>query len=273
MNTLNAETTIDLALRSVRSWVDEIVVVDMHSSDRTVEIARTFDAKIHLHEALGYVEPARRFAVDQATNEWILILDADELIPFPLSRRLLQAVRDDDADVLLLPTMNFIMGAPPLAHTGWGPMQDLHARFFRKASLEFSSTIHELLKPVPGARVKEIAYEDGLGIVHFNYLGTTDFINRLNRYTSIEARDGGKRRAGILRASWDALRAFLRRYVAKRGYRDGWRGFYLSSFMGFYELVAHAKRVESRKVGTEDDIANAYKKEAERMLGAYSDEA
>jgi glycosyltransferase involved in cell wall biosynthesis len=81
INTLNEERRLPYALRSVQDWVDEIVVVDMHSDDKTVEIAEAFGARIFTHERVGYADPARAFAFARATGDWILILDADELVP------------------------------------------------------------------------------------------------------------------------------------------------------------------------------------------------
>src|SRR5262245_29586580 len=95
INTRNEEKNLPHALRSVRPWVDEIIVVDMCSEDRTVEIARSFGAKTFPHEPLGYCEPARAFALGQATQPWVLILDADEMVPAPLSRALRSAAAGD----------------------------------------------------------------------------------------------------------------------------------------------------------------------------------
>ena len=81
INTLNEERRLPYALRSVQDWVDEIVVVDTHSDDKTVEIAEEFGARIFTHERVGYADPARAFAFARATGDWILILDADELVP------------------------------------------------------------------------------------------------------------------------------------------------------------------------------------------------
>src|SRR5450759_4249900 len=100
INTLNEEANIAYALRSVRTWVDEIVVVDMHSDDRTREVAETYGARVYLHDRVGYVEPARRFALAKATGDWILILDADELIPPRLARRLSDIAAAGQADVV-----------------------------------------------------------------------------------------------------------------------------------------------------------------------------
>ena len=90
INTLNEEKNLAYTLRSVQSWASEIIVVDMHSTDKTVEIAKTHGAKVFYHEPTGFVEPAQEFAVAQASHAWILLLDADEVVPKPLSERLLR---------------------------------------------------------------------------------------------------------------------------------------------------------------------------------------
>ena len=85
--TLNEEINITRAILSVKPRVDEVVVVDMMGGDRTVEIA-ALGAKVFNHPRVDFVEPARATAVGYAGGEWIMILDADEMIAFPLSSRL-----------------------------------------------------------------------------------------------------------------------------------------------------------------------------------------
>src|SRR5205809_791168 len=86
--TLNEEKRLPYALRSVTPWVDEIVVVDMQSDDRTVDIAREMGAKIYTHERVEFFESARALGLEKSSGDWILVLDADELIPAPLSHTL-----------------------------------------------------------------------------------------------------------------------------------------------------------------------------------------
>src|SRR5574344_1325839 len=79
INTLNAERLLDKCLESVKD-ADEIVICDMHSEDKTIEIAQRHNCKIVYHERTGIVEPARNWAMEQATGDWILVLDADEIV-------------------------------------------------------------------------------------------------------------------------------------------------------------------------------------------------
>jgi glycosyltransferase involved in cell wall biosynthesis len=271
LNTLNEEKRLSFALRSVRSWVDEIIVVDMHSTDATREIAEGFGARVFLHEPLGYADPARMFALEQATGDWIVLLDADEVVPRPLSLRLLEAARQDEADVVLIPWLNYVLGVP-LRATGWGPSQDRHERFFRRGSVAAQSTIHAYLQIQPGARVMTLPYSEGLAVVHFSYLDVRHFVEKLNRYTDIEAeRVHADPRAGsVPRACVRASREFVRRYVRHQGYKDGWRGFYLSALMASYRIVVAAKVREWRVNGDRQTVEAAYAAEAEKVLAAYS---
>jgi glycosyltransferase involved in cell wall biosynthesis len=267
INTLNEEVRLPSALRSVRDWVDEIVVVDMHSDDRTVEIAEAFGARVFAHERIGYADPAREFALSKATGDWILILDADELIPPRLARRLTDVAMGEEADVVDIPRLNYLLGKP-LAWTGWGPTQDRHQRFFKKGWIEATSDIHAYLRLREGARVLELDPADGLYLVHFNYLDVAHFIEKLNRYTTIEAaaKSGNPRPPGRTRVIVATVREFRDRFLRYKGYRDGWRGFYLAGLMAFYRFAVYAKAQELRSVGTREDVERMYDSEAERWL-------
>lgn len=272
INTLNEEKNLPYALRSVRPWVDEIVVVDMYSQDRTADIVLQFKAKLYYHERMNFADPARAFAVSQATGEWILVLDADEVIPLPLSCKLREIARGDVADVVKLHRLNYLLGVP-LGYSGWGPSQDALMRFFKRGWLHMTARIHDFLKPVPGARILEIPYQPDHAIVHFPYLDVAQFLERLNRYTTIEAEQARERGETTARLSAlaHAAREFIGRYVRARGYRDGWRGLYLSLFMAFYRLATYAKVTELESLGRRAAVEAIYQREAERILREYED--
>jgi glycosyltransferase involved in cell wall biosynthesis len=270
INTLNEEKNLPFALRSVQSWVDEIVVVDMYSDDRTADIAREFGAKVFPHERVGFADPARAFALEQASGDWILMLDADEVVPLPLSRTLVNIALSDSADVVRIPWLNYLLGAP-LMHTNWGPGQDTHLRFFKKHHMIATPEVHNHIHPVPGSRVLKLKYEPGLAVVHFNYLDSQHFIEKLNRYTSIEANQAFERgeRITAFGALAKGAKEFGSRYIKGSGFRDGWRGFYLSLFMSFYRIVTAAKLRELKALGQKDQIESRYRQDAEEILKAY----
>jgi (heptosyl)LPS beta-1,4-glucosyltransferase len=271
INTLNEEANLPYALRSVVGWADEIVVVDMYSDDRTREIAEAGGARVFLHERTRIVEAARAFALAQATGDWILLLDADEVVPAPLRERLRGVAVGDEADVVVIPWVNYIWGAP-LSHTCWGPDQDKHPRFFKRGYVTAPDTIHAYLQLASHARVMRLLpYRPGFGVVHFNYLDAAHFIDKLNRYTTTEALQARERgeTSSYGRTLLLAGKEFLRRYVRHGGYHDGWRGFYLSLFMSFYRLAVGAKLKELEEVGPREAVRHAYRQLAEEIVGVH----
>jgi len=129
INTLNEEHNIADCIKSARNMVDEIVVCDMCSDDRTVEIARNLGATVVTHKRTGYVEPARYYAISQATGEWILVLDADERMTVKLGARLIAVAKEGKYDVVQFWSLYNYFGDwvryGDFYHGNW-------ARFFRK---------------------------------------------------------------------------------------------------------------------------------------------
>jgi glycosyltransferase involved in cell wall biosynthesis len=271
INTRNEEKNLPYALRSVRPWVDEIIVVDMHSEDRTVEVARSFGARTFLHEPLGFADPARAFALEQATQPWALILDADEMVPAPLAHALKRIAAEDRADVVVVSFLNYLFGSP-LLHTGYGPHQTRHPRFFKRGSVEARPTVHRFLHPAPGARVHQMESSAGLAIVHFNYLNIAHYLEKLDRYTTIEAAQARQRgeRASFFRALRAAAGELVGRYLLACGYRDGWRGALVAVMMAFYRLTTQAKLKELETAGPREATEAHYRAEAERVLAEYA---
>ena len=272
VNTLDAARSLGHALASVRPWAAEIVVVDMHSTDDTVAIARAHGARVLFHDrAGGCPEPARPFAVGAATHPWVLVLDADELVPAALSRRLLALAARGDVDAVRMPRLNHLLGGP-LLHTGWNPERDRHLRFFRTASVDVPTRVHEAFRARPGARVHDLPAADGEMLVHFNYTDVDDFVLRLARYTSLEADDALARgvRPSLGRGLANAVREWLVRFVWHGGWRDGWRGRRLALLMAAYRLVVEAKIASQDRLGRAADVAAIYDREAARLLAEYA---
>lgn len=272
MNTLNEERTLPYALRSVRPWVHEIVVVDMHSEDSTARIAASYGARVVLHSRIGFADPARPFALAQATRPWVLMLDADELVPTQLSQFLLDVASRDLADVVNIPWLNMLLGQA-LAHTGWGPTQDRHPRFFKRGSVILSPTVHNFIRPAPEARTLDVPWDKRmLGVVHFNYRSVSHFISKLDNYTTVEADQAtlADKKKGSFATTCRALATLVRRLIWLRGYRDGWRGYFLSFAMAFYKIAAWAKAQETREHLGDNAAAERYRQIAEQILSGYT---
>lgn len=270
INTHNEERRLPLALRSVQPWVDEVIVVDMESSDRTREIAEAAGARVLRHAAIGYVEPARYAGCAAARSDWVMIIDADELVPEPLSRSLRGIAAAGVVDAVRIGRRNYLLGKE-LRHSGWNPDRDRHLRFFRRGHVNLPTRIHEPIVATPGSRVLDLRIDEGTTLVHFNYADLADFFDRMNRYTTIEAaQDPVESRLPPYRAAGQAIREWAVRFIWHRGYKDGWRGFYLSCFMAMYRLAVHAKQSERRECGPRDEVEAHYLREAERVLSGYN---
>lgn len=272
IHTLNEEANLANALRSVASWVDEVLVVDMHSDDLTVEIALSLGARVLLHERTGMVESARAFADAAAQGDWIFVLDADEIVPRPLSLRLRQIADGQLADACYLPRLNYFAGAP-LLHSGWGPRQDRLLRFYRKGLVTHSNNIHTQPQLPPDCRTLTLASKPGLMLVHFNYLNASHFLTKLDRYTSLEAaqRMTAGRRPRAARMLLGPLAAFVKRYFAQQGFRDGWRGLYYALLMLVYRCTTEMKLRELSSVGEAGQVRARYQRLADELLAAYTE--
>lgn len=268
--TFNEEQNIANALRSVASWTDEIIVVDMHSEDRTVNIAESFGARVFSHPRMGFVEPARAFAMDMASGDWIINIDADEIVPLELSQELVHIANNDLADVCSIPRLNYI-GGEPMLHSGWSPNGDRQLRFFKKGALEFSPLVHVRPKQAPGKRLRKLHYPANKALIHFNYLDSTQFLEKLNRYTSLEATQAQDRGHGFSVAGLFVKPAveFVKRYLLFRGFRDGWSGFYYSFLMLTYKMISTMKLRELEKYGTAANIRLRYQAIAEEELNRF----
>jgi glycosyltransferase involved in cell wall biosynthesis len=135
VSTRNAAPLLAGCIESVREWVSEIVVVDMQSEDATLDVARSFGAKIVEVPPAGWAEPGRQSGIDAATQPWILVLDADERATPGLRELIGQYVIREDLAGVQIPHQNFQFG-------WWVPRSglwpDWHIRLFRR---ELPSTV------------------------------------------------------------------------------------------------------------------------------------
>ena len=146
VNTLSEEENLPYALRSVHSWADEIVVVDMYSEDRAVDIAKSFGAKIYFHDRVPAFDIARKLAIDKASNNYVLLLDANEIVTKPLILNLIHIAKNELADVVFIPRINYLFGEM-MHHTFYGPNEDCQLRFFKKDKKWYPVNIKRIRQP------------------------------------------------------------------------------------------------------------------------------
>jgi len=244
INTLNEEKSLPRAIASVRNFADEVVVCDMESEDKTVDVAKSLGAKVFTHKKTGYVEPARNFAISKATNPWVIILDADEEVPDRLAQKIDQILKNPKADYFRIPRKNIIFGHW-MKHSRWWP--DYNIRLFRKDFVSWNEIIHAV--PMTQGVGGEIEAKEEFAIIHHNYDSVEQYLERMNGYSSQHAalliREGHK-------FSWKdlimkPLNEFLSRYFFGEGYKDGLHGLVLSLLQAFSELTVYLKVWQKEK--------------------------
>jgi glycosyltransferase involved in cell wall biosynthesis len=259
----NEEANLASCLETLR-WCDEIVLVDMESEDRTVAVARDFTDRIYSYPKVPAFDIAKKYAVEQAVGDWVLLIDADEMVPVALAEELRRQSLDPRVSIVEVPFRHYILGACA-EYTGWGytPLP----RFFRKGAVYFTGVVHDYMHRAAGAATVRLASTPALCINHFNYRDATHFVEKLNRYTSIEAQGhldrGG--RFSYTRLVLGSLREFYRRYLPGQGYREGVRGFSLALMMAFYRALTMIKVWELQQY-RDDPVTERYRRLREGIL-------
>ena len=176
----NEEERLRACLESV-SWADEIVVADAESSDKTVQLAREFTDRVWVRPWPGFAIQ-KNFALDQATGDWILSMDADERVSRELALRVKAIVAaDGPADGYRVPRRNMFWGAW-VRHGGLYP--DYQLRLFRRGAGRFvEDAVHESVH-VTG-RIDTLSE----ALLHHSYRDLEDFVRRSNRYSTLAAQD------------------------------------------------------------------------------------
>lgn len=242
--TYNEEKNLKDCLESVDKQSDKILVVDLGSTDQTLQIAKTFNVKIFKHPKADYVEQVRNSAVAKAEGEWVLVLDPDERITLPMWRKLKEVIKEDKFDAVNIPRKNIFFGKW-IAHSNWWP--DKHIRFFKKGKVIWSNKIHAY--PSTDGRILELPPEEEKAIIHYGYDTIKQFMDRQNRYSDIEAQnlfDLGERFSWS-NFLWRPTREFIVRYLRHLGFLDGFYGFALIFLMMLYQMEVMIKLWELEK--------------------------
>ena len=238
--TLNEEHNIAEALQSL-SWADEIIVVDSESTDRTVELARRSTDRVFIRPWPGY-SAQKNFAADEAANDWIFSLDADERVSPELAdqiKKLKLGIPGPAA--FAMPRLTSYLGRW-IKHSGWHP--DYKVRLYdRKRASWQGDYVHEALE-VDG-QVERIKGN----ILHYTVRDASEHHLRMDRYTTLAAMQMVSRGKHVSVASLLLSPAvvFLRSYILKLGFLDGTPGLAIARFAAHYEFLKHLKVWEQQR--------------------------
>jgi len=232
----NEENNISDCLRSL-VFVDEIIVVDSGSTDRTADICKANPKVRFFHQDwLGYGRQ-KNIAAGHARNDWVLNLDADERV----SEQLRRSIEQSDLTTFSAARMarkNYF-GKRWIRHCGWYP--DYTCRMYDRRVCHFSDRmVHESLE-----HDGRVATLDG-NLVHHSYADISDYLRRMDTYSTLAAQE--LHRAGRTATAWSLLfrplATFAKMYLIRRGYLDGLYGLVLSLLYGQYTFCKYAKLAE-----------------------------
>ncbi len=216
--TRNEAHNIAACLESV-SFCDERIVVDCGSDDDTVKIAKEAGAVVVTRAWTGFGDQ-KNFALSQARGDWVLSIDADERVTWPLAAEILETLKKPSADGYEIGRLSTFLGRP-MRHSGWFP--DYVLRLFRRGQARFSDDpVHERVI-CDGQVSRLICMFD-----HHPVLRLEDALRRMDSYSTAGARKLAKRRVSFLSGIGHGLWSFLRTYVVRFGFLDGREGFLLA---------------------------------------------
>lgn len=243
--TKNVEEIIERCLCSL-SFADEIIIVD-DSDDKTPEIAKNNSKVKVFKRTFDNYSNQRNFGIEKASNDWILMFDSDEETESSFPFSIDQAVEKSGFNAYKLPRKNIVFGKW-IQHAGWYP--DFQTRLFRKGKAHYERLVHEKLEVV--GETGELTSH----IIHHNYDTVSQFLDKLQKYTTLEAKEllgtGYKFHWPdmILKSNGE----FLRRFFAEEGYKDGLHGLVLSILQGFYTYIVYLKLWENEKFKEEANV-------------------
>lgn len=248
--TFNEEKNIGACLRAVKDWVDEIIVVDGESTDRTAEIAKKYGAKVIVTTNKPIFHLNKQMAIDSCQSDWILQLDADERVTPKLRQEILAKMDKTKFNGFWLPRKNCFLGR---FLTKGGQYPDYTLRLYRRGKGYLPcQTVHEQ------AVVKGEAGYLKSDLLHYPYPDFFEYLNKAHRYARLFADEYETQK--VKTNLWTLIKyllfipskIFFKIYIRHLGFFDGFAGLIFAIYSAIVRITAYVvywERVKSRKKG------------------------
>lgn len=234
--TYNEEKNIERCLKSLQDIADEIIVLDSFSTDKTEEICKKYDVKFFQHEFDNYTEQKNR-AVNFASNDFILSLDADEVISSELQQSILKIKETNIFDAYDFNRLNIYCGKP-MRHTSWYPDRKIRL-WNRKIGKWAGNKIHETVEI---ERSVKKGFLKG-NLLHYSFNSIEQHIKQTNKFTSISAevlfKSGKNSSTSIIFIK--TFGRFIKEFILKLAFLDGFYGIIVGSINVFSSFLKYSK--------------------------------
>ncbi|WP_281234385.1 glycosyltransferase family 2 protein [Flavobacterium gelatinilyticum] len=233
--TYNEENYIADAIRSV-AFADEIIVLDSYSTDRTPEIVSAFNAKL-IYRKFDNYSNQRNHAIQSASGEWILFLDADERVSTELKDEIVKSINSHEHDAYKIWFPHFFMGRFLFHYT------DKVTRLIKNNNIHFENEVHEklILKSKPGLLKNHM--------IHYTYKGLFNFISKKDKYAWFQAKMSVKKgkKATLFLLFFKPFYRFFHTYFIKRVFLDGVPGLAAAAIDAYGVFSRYAKIILLKK--------------------------
>jgi glycosyltransferase involved in cell wall biosynthesis len=242
----NSKDRIADCIKSVIGWADEVIVVDGESTDGSIEIAAKLGANVFSHKFLGAFSSERNFGTDQAKSDWVLQLDSDEIVTNELKELCDKTLPSTKCAAFKFLRKNTFLGHA-FTYGGW---YHYSQHLFKRGQARYEGRVHE--KMIVTGTIGELPAD----VLHFPFDSITQFIDRQNRYTDLQAQDIIDTEVDIdiktvkYNLTWKPLKLFKKMYLNKKGYKEGIYGLIfaiLFSWVHFLKWLKVWEKLYSKK--------------------------
>ena len=233
----NEAENLAACLASVADWVDEIVVLDSGSTDATVSIAESLNARVFINADWPGFGKQRQLAQSYVQADWVLWLDADERVTPELRDEILAVLQNPPADtVFAMPRLSWAFGRF-IRHSGWYP--DYVLRLYPTQLTQYDdSLVHEKVLLPPNSKIQTLK----TNLLHYTYRDMPQYLAKMSQYSNLWAEQKSRegKSSSIGQAITHGIGCFLRMYIIRRGLLDGVQGFLIAVTNAYFTFAKYA---------------------------------